>query len=509
MHLMTLCLTFEETPMKSDLDATRLDQLAQDVLCLSRDGLLIHLRFMDQALNQLKLVPEGKSIAVDGANIYYNPKWVLKCYQSNNMLITRDYLHMVLHCVFKHFCVSQSLNLTLWNLACDIAVETVISELDIPWTRVRKENIQNKAYEKIKLSVRAMTAENIYRYLVKSDLPSDVIVGLQLCFLADDHSLWYRANNGNNQPESTPDGNNNDSNDKQNPNQGQNSNNSDSHTDDKSTDDSHNPNNTNTPNPLPNHQSSSEPHKQIEQTWDDISNRIQTDLETYSNKWGTKSSNLLFNLSAATRSKYNYSDFLHRFSSLHENMRVNDDEFDYIYYSYGLQLYGNMPLIEPLEYKEQRLIDEFVIAIDTSGSITLPQAQAFLNETYTILHSEESFAKKINLYIIQCDAEIHSDKKVTSQTEFDDYVANPQIEGGGGTDFRPVFQHIDRLQKSGELAHLKGMIYFSDGYGTFPSTPPPYDVAFIFLNEAPPHIPSWVIELILQEEQLGASTEYR
>lgn len=354
-----------------------------------------------------------------------------------------------------------------------------------------------------------MTAENIYRYLVKSDLPSDVIVGLQLCFLADDHSLWYRANNGNNQPESTPDGNNNDSNDKQNPNQGQNSNNSDSHTDDKSTDDSHNPNNTNTPNPLPNHQSSSESHKQIEQTWDDISNRIQTDLETYSNKWGTKSANLLSNLSAATRSKHNYKDFLHRFSSLHENMRVNDDEFDYIYYSYGLHLYGNMPLIEPLEYKEQRLIDEFVIAIDTSGSITLPQAQAFLNETYTILHSEESFAKKINLHIIQCDAEIHSDKKVTSQTEFDDYVSNLQIEGGGGTDFRPVFQHIDRLQKSGELAHLKGIVYFSDGYGTFPNTPPPYDAAFIFLNKAPPHIPPWVIELTLQEEQLGAATEYR
>lgn len=496
--------------MKSDLDATRLDQLSQDVLCLSRDGLLVHLRFMDQALNQLKLVPEGKSIAVDGANIYYNPKWVLKCYQSNNMLITRDYLHMVLHCVFKHFCVSQSLNLTLWNLSCDIAVETVISELDIPWTHVQRENIQNKAYDKIKLSVRAMTAENIYRYLVKSDLPSEVIIGLQMCFKADDHSLWYGDNNSNNTSESSPDRNDkNNPDENQQPNSEQSFNNSDHSTDEQSTGNSNKTHRTNFPDQLSHNQSPSERRNQIEQTWDDISNRIQTDLETYSNKWGTKSANLLFNLSAATRSKYNYRDFLYRFSSLHENMRVNDDEFDYIYYSYGLQLYGNMPLIEPLEYKEQRLIDEFVIAIDTSGSITLPQAQAFLNETYTIFHSEESFAKKINLHIIQCDAEIHSDKKVTSQTEFDDYVSTLQIEGGGGTDFRPVFQHIERLQKSGELAHLKGMIYFSDGYGTFPNTPPPYNAAFVFLNEAPPHIPPWVIELTLQEEQLGASTEYR
>ena len=494
--------------MKLDLDTARLEQLARDVLCLSRDGLLIHLRFMACAINQLEMVPKGKSIAVDGSNIYYNPKWVLRCYQSSNMLITRDYLHMVLHCVFKHFCVSQSLNLTLWNLACDVAVETVISELDIPWTRVQRENIQNKAYEKIKLSVRAMTAENIYRYLVKSNLSSEVIIGLQLCFMADDHSLWYGDNNGNNTSESSPDKNDkSDYDDNQQPNSGQNSNTSDCSTDEQSEGSSHNASGASTPNQLPYNQNPSEGHNQIEQTWNDISNRIQTDLETYSNKWGTKSANLLSNLSAATRSKHNYKDFLHRFSSLHENMRVNDDEFDYIYYSYGLQLYGNMPLIEPLEYKEQRLIDEFVIAIDTSGSITLPQVQAFLSETYTILHAEESFAKKIDLHIIQCDAEIHSDKKVTSQMEFDDYLANLQIEGGGGTDFRPVFRHIDQLQKSGELAHLKGIVYFSDGYGTFPHTPPPYDTAFIFLNEAPPAIPPWIIELTLQEEQLGVPSE--
>ena len=355
-----------------------------------------------------------------------------------------------------------------------------------------------------------MTAENIYRYLVKSNLSSEVIIGLQLCFMADDHSLWYGDNNGNNTSESSPDKNDkSDYDDNKQPNSGQNPNTSDCSTDEQSEGSSHNASGANTPNQLPYNQNPSERHNQIEQTWNDISNRIQMDLETYSNKWGTKSASLLSNLSAATRSKHNYKDFLHRFSSLHENMCTNDDEFDYIYYSYGLQLYGNMPLIEPLEYKEQRLIDEFVIAIDTSGSITLPQAQAFLNETYTILHSEESFAKKINLHIIQCDAEIHGDKKVTSQKEFDDYLASLQIEGGGGTDFRPVFQQIERLQKSGELAHLKGMIYFSDGYGTFPSTPPRYDTAFIFLNEAPPHLPPWVIELTLQEEQLGASTKCR
>ena len=52
-----------------------------------------------------------------------------------------------------------------------------------------------------------------------------------------------------------------------------------------------------------------------------------------------------------------------------ETMKINDDEFDYVFYTYGLKLYKKMPLVEPLEYKEVKRIKEFVIAIDTSGSV--------------------------------------------------------------------------------------------------------------------------------------------
>lgn len=33
-----------------------------------------------------------------------------------------------------------------------------------------------------------------------------------------------------------------------------------------------------------------------------------------------------------------------------------------------MEHYGNLPLIEPLEYKEVNRLEELVIAIDTSGS---------------------------------------------------------------------------------------------------------------------------------------------
>lgn len=50
-------------------------------------------------------------------------------------------------------------------------------------------------------------------------------------------------------------------------------------------------------------------------------------------------------------------------------MKINDEEFDYNFYTYGMQLYGNMPLIEPLEYKDVRIVKTFVTVIDTSGSV--------------------------------------------------------------------------------------------------------------------------------------------
>ena len=49
-------------------------------------------------------------------------------------------------------------------------------------------------------------------------------------------------------------------------------------------------------------------------------------------------------------------------------MTVDPDSFDYNFYSYGLSLYGNMPLIEPQEWKEVQKVEEFVIVIDTSMS---------------------------------------------------------------------------------------------------------------------------------------------
>ena len=244
--------------------------------------------------------------------------------------------------------------------------------------------------------------------------------------------------------------------------------------------------------------------KDLEQTWKEISERLQVDLETISRRHGTDAGNLVQELKAVNRETYDYADFLRRYMSLGEVTQVNQDEFDYIYYTYGLSLYGNMPLVEPLEYKEVRRIKEFVIAIDTSGSVSGDLVQRFVTKTYNILRQQENFFTKINLHIIQCDAEVQEDRKITSQKDFDNYLDTMQLHGFGGTDFRPVFQYVDELVRAGEFTNLKGMIYFTDGRGIFPEKKPDYDAAFVFLDDGydPPDVPVWAIKLVLQSEEI-------
>lgn len=63
-----------------------------------------------------------------------------------------------------------------------------------------------------------------------------------------------------------------------------------------------------------------------------------------------------------------------------------------------MEHYGNIPLIEPLEYKEVNRLEELVIAIDTSGSCSGETVQRFLGETYGILSEKRIFQQDEGIY---------------------------------------------------------------------------------------------------------------
>ena len=155
--------------------------------------------------------------------------------------------------------------------------------------------------------------------------------------------------------------------------------------------------------------------------------------------------------------------------------------------------------------EEIKKVEELVIAIDTSESCEGETVKRFLEETYAILSSSESFFHKMNVHIIQCDAAVQMDKRITSKEELAQFMEDFELRGSGGTDFRPVFQYVDKLIAERAFQNLKGLIYFTDGYGTFPKRRPPYDAAFVFYHEdyTDVGVPPWAMKLILGKEDLS------
>ena len=442
--------------------AAKMDWLAREILTLSRNTLLVNLRFLDAALSQFQYVPvDTSTLLTEGTRIFYNPAHVLRCYRMEKEIPVRDYLHMVLHCVFRHMYMDPTLDRPLWDLACDIAVEHVICGLELRAVQVRMEPQKKEQLQKLEQELKYITAETVYHYLHEKKISPRESASLRAVFYSDDHSIWYMTEKERRAALGLPEE------------EGQ-------------------------------ERQWIELHGAMGQTWQQIAERMQMDVEAFGKGWGIGKGALAQNLKAVNRERYDYTAFLKKFAVLGETMKLNDEEFDYVYYTYGLQLYDRMPLIEPLEYKEVKRIREFAIAIDTSGSTSGELVQAFVQKTYNILKSAESFFTRIDLHILQCDAEIQEDVKITSQEEFDAYLRTMKIRGLGGTDFRPVFTYVDELIRRGEFTNLKGLLYFTDGCGEFPKKKPSYQTAFVYLDDGfnNPNVPPWAIRLVLKKEDL-------
>ena len=94
---------------------------------------------------------------------------------------------------------------------------------------------------------------------------------------------------------------------------------------------------------------------------------------------GSKSGDSTYTVQAQRRKTMDYQELLKSMRRL-GTACGEEDVPDPMYYSYGLELYGDMPLVEPLEEGERPSLDTVVIAVDTSGSC-IERLPHFLHET--------------------------------------------------------------------------------------------------------------------------------
>lgn len=471
--------------------AERLQAIGSSILCAARDELYLGMRFLDVALSSFSYQMDGSihGFGTDGRVMYFQPQMLGGLYRNNRILVNRGYLHMVFHCIFRHFAwrgissISSNVNRNVadgaselpetnqpqnvkseWNLradyetgqeektleerlrdlSCDIAVEHIIDGMNYRSIRFSRSLLRRETYRLLEKEGKTLNAQRVYKILTAWNLSEKGLINLEQEFRTDDHKYWESK-----KPDQKP-------------------------------------------NPM------------LSRKWGEINDGIETDLETFSQEAGEREGDFLEQIRTENRSRYEYKEFLRKFAVFHEELAVDDDSFDYNFYTYGLRLYGNMPLIEPLESKEVKKVEEFVIVIDTSMSCSGELVRKFLEETYGVLSESERFFTKINVHIIQCDEKVHTDKKITSQEEMKDYMEHLELYGDGGTDFRPAFEWVDQLLEQKEFHNLKGLIYFTDGFGIYPQKMPPYKTAFVFMqdNYRDVDVPVWAMKLILDEDDL-------
>lgn len=418
------------------------------VLQFVRSELYLQLRYMNAALCALRwqASESGSAFATDGAALYYPGPWLLRIYRTNRRYLPRAYMHSVLHCIFRHLWLRGKRDAALWDLACDIAVEHVLDTWGIPLLTRPVGWRRQQTYEALSQSCRVLSAGPVYRALAAGRTGGRELAALQKEFYCDSHALWPQD---------------------------------------------------------PDAPAAQAAGKQ----WEQLGRETELSMQESGRRAGSDdgAAALLAQVRAG-QSRRLYKDFLRRFATLREEPHLDPDEFDLGYYTYGLSVYGNMPLIEPLETREVKKVRDFVIVLDTSDSTSGALVKAFLRETFTLLKTTDRFFAKCNILVLQCDDAVRSETRLRDLDALERYMRGFTLHGGGGTDFRPAFARIEELRAQNAFTELKGVLYFTDGKGIFPARRPPYEVAFLFLDngEAPPlsDVPPWAMKLVLKPEEL-------
>lgn len=214
---------------------------------------------------------------------------------------------------------------------------------------------------------------------------------------------------------------------------------------------------------------------------------------------GSRSKGIEEEISLLTSSPYDFRRYLQKYTLPREEIETDTESFDYIYYTLGISQYGNLPLLEPLEYKEVWRLPELVIAMDTSGSCSRELVARFLSEAYSILSRQENFFKKMKVIFFQCDCWLQDTAIIENPEMWLQYADKIKIKGRGGTDFRPVFREVEKLRREGVLKKPRALLYFTDGDGVYPDKPD-YETVFVLGGpKKQPHlVPKWAKTLILE-----------
>ena len=378
----------------------------------------------------------------DGTTIFYHPETVARTYLEQKKSITEQLLHILAHGLLGHYGKRAGQSERLFDAAADLKATDLIDRLTDSPLRAKKWTPEVRILLEAQ---RESSLEQLYLAPSNSEEARNLVLGAQPLRM-DDHQFWGK-------PQSKKNG------------------------------------------------ANGAAGKGMAELWETARQQVAAGLN------GKGKGDLAGELSEVYReaeeSGVSYSEFLRRFMDVKERVEIDPDSIDRILYHVGLNLTGDVPFVEPEEVREDAGVLNLAVALDTSGSCHGEVMKQFLGELLAILR--DSGGPRVEITLIQCDAEVQNVSVLTREDDADRIIKGFRTYGCGGTDFRPVFDYVNRCREDADEGKpFRGLLYLSDGCGDFPDRAPDYPVAFLFphggVNWWGGRVPHWVTQVHIQED---------
>ena len=146
------------------------DRVGLDILQAARNELYLNMPYLDTVLCGLAFQPAENrtmSLATNGETLYYDGCFLAERYLTGRVTCNRAYLHVLLHCMLRHLAKKRGRVSELWDLACDVAVESILDELPYACLQATPTPAKQRFYGQLRAEMTVLTAEAIYRFLLR------------------------------------------------------------------------------------------------------------------------------------------------------------------------------------------------------------------------------------------------------------------------------------------------------------------------------------------------------
>lgn len=384
-----------------------------------------------------------KGFATDGVKVYYHPKYILEHKKSE---LKMQLLHILLHGLLGHFESKDEYGQKAYrNFMMDVQVEYVLSRMNKQDSLSYAESVRQKSkWKKLDRYVQGDYSIGIYRRLCEKTILSSVVDYYNLQIQRDDHEMWDKGDRQvcmalwiSIREEMLEEG-----------------------------------------------EKEGEGNVTKERL-DHLADRMNI-AET---EWKSVGEESIFE--AGMGKRIDYKELLKNLVCFRERSAETPDSIDYMLYQYGMELYEDIPLIEPAEESIQ--VYTIAIAVDVSGScVSEAQMKVFWGETNECLQYLKEKSRESEVFLFQCDDEIRKEQRIRIK-EWDNASNMISVNGGGATSFVPVIDRLTQIEQSGQK--IDALFYLTDGIGIYPKKAPSYPVYFILEEDETDGydmIPEWI-----------------